>query len=575
MLIEIPASDTPEQAAAKFAQQPEVIILLFGSFDAALAPQVQSLFARALIPVALLTNAAIVDNGSSEGIAALMGRAVQQIDQPPILLGVLTPTTPGPDPNHTDLMQLPAQWADPAKAAFLIAAALAKDKTNDQKPVIGLLAGGGENEKLIALRCARRNWPLFVVQGAGGVADMLVAATTPPPAGPQPPPLADPVLQEIVDTADILSFSLTDTADNIKRALLGPIQKPREVLADAWSRYDDLDRAAIVKQRLFRWTQGWILSLAVTATLLAIVITRSWVPAKSSLPLIGTFSPHNGLHVLMLIVPIAISILVGFNARFREGNKWILLRAAAEAIKREIFRYRTRSGAYSPAKSRQMLASLTLAANIKDITANLVQTEVNRSSLPELHPKAASDGKTQSDAAITAPATGTRQKERLQYLTSSQYLIERIDDQIRYFEKKTRTLYRQLKLLNSLILIIGGLGTFLAAMNKEVWVALTTAFATAFANKLEIDQTENSLVQYNMALTSLQNIESWWKGLSPWEMTRQTNVDLLVDQAETTLARETAGWVQQMQSTLDKLTERQSTANQDTDAATNQAAPAH
>jgi len=570
MLIEIPASDTPEQAAAKFAQQPEVVIVLFGSFDAALSPQVQSLLARALIPVALLTNAAIVDNGSSEGIATLMGQAAQQVDQAPMLLGILPANTPGPDPNHADVMRLPAEWADPAKAAFLITATLARDNTTDQKPVIGVLAGGGDNEKLIALRCSRRNWPLFVVQGTGGVADALVAATTPPPAGQQAAPLADPVLQEIVDTGNILSVSLTDSADNIKRVLLGPIQKPRDVLADAWSRYDDLDRAAIDKQNLFRWTQGWVLVLTVFATLLAIVITKNWrwIPRTAHLRVIGSFDP---LHVLILIVPIAISILVGFNARFREGNKWILLRAAAEAIKREIFRYRTRSGAYSAAKSRQVLASSTLAANIKDITGNLIQSEVNRSSLPELEPE---DPRDDSPAVqLTRAKKEAEQKARLQFLTPSQYLTERIDDQIGYFQKKTRKLYWQMKLLNGFILVIGGLGTFLAAVHKEVWVALTTALATAVTNKLEIDQTENSLVQYNMALTALQNIETWWKGLSPWEMTRQTNLDLLVDQAEASLARETAGWVQQMQSTLDKLTEKQSTSNQDADAANDPAKP--
>jgi hypothetical protein len=54
----------------------------------------------------------------------------------------------------------------------------------------------------------------------------------------------------------------------------------------------------------------------------------------------------------------------------------------------------------------------------------------------------------------------------------------------------------------------------------------------------------------------MRNIESWWKALSAWEKTRPRNVDVLVDQTEQTLERETAGWVQQMQSTLDKLTEK-------------------
>ena len=151
---------------------------------------------------------------------------------------------------------------------------------------------------------------------------------------------------------------------------------------------------------------------------------------------------------------------------------------------------------------------------------------------------------------------------RLKILTPEAYLRERVEDQISYFVTKTAALYRQLKQLQLWILIVGGLGTFLAAIRLEVWVALTTALATAFTNKLEIDQVENSLVQYNVTLTNLRNIQSWWKGLTSWEKTRGKNIDLLVDQAEKALERETAGWVQQMQSTLDKLTEKEKTSDQ-------------
>jgi len=71
---------------------------------------------------------------------------------------------------------------------------------------------------------------------------------------------------------------------------------------------------------------------------------------------------------------------------------------------------------------------------------------------------------------------------------------------------------------------------------------------------------ETSLVQYNQALASLRNIETWWKALSGWEKTRRNNIDVLVDQTERTLESETAGWVQQMQSALDKLTEKEPSA---------------
>jgi hypothetical protein len=87
---------------------------------------------------------------------------------------------------------------------------------------------------------------------------------------------------------------------------------------------------------------------------------------------------------------------------------------------------------------------------------------------------------------------------------------------------------------------------------------MATAIVTAFTTKLQADQTETSLIQYNQTLAALRNIEAWWKALSPWEKTRPANRDLLVDQTEQTMETETAGWVQQMQSALDKLTEKES-----------------
>ena len=557
VLVEVLASDSPESAAAKFTQKPDGIMLLFGSFDATLAPQVRSVLGRGLIPIALLNNAAIIDDGSTAGIAGLMGHAAQQVEHPPILFGIWHPYTPGPEPNHSELMRLPAEWPDAAKMSFLIAVELAKSKIEGERPVIGVLAGGGEEDKLTALRCARHGWPLLIMQGAGGIGDALVDAMAPPADGTKPAPPDDPELQEILESTAIYSFSLTASTDEIKRTLVAPIQKPGEILVDAWSRFDVLDEGAKAKQRRFRSTQLWILSMTVVVTFLAIVAELSKGSHPNVLPAVRQHlnmeAIRSSLHIVMIIVPITIAMLVGFNARFREGNKWILLRAAAEAIKREIFRYRMRSGLYSEAQCKQALASMRLAANIKDITANLVQSEINRTSLSTQNENNKTAGKTND----VGKSDLVKVAERLKFLNAEEYLRDRVQDQINYYEWKTDVLSQQSKRLQIFIVVAGGLGTFLAAIGGEVWVALTTALAAALTNKLEIDQVENSLVQYNMALTNLSNVASWWKGLSPWERTRQKNLDLLVDQTETTLEHETTGWVQQMQSTLNKLTEKE------------------
>ena len=540
-IFEIAATDNFETAAAKLALQPDAILLVFGGIDPSLSAQVRSVFERAVAPVALLANGLVIDNGASDGLAGLLGQAAKQLDHSPTLLGILSANQSSPDPNHSAIVRLPAEWSDVAKSSFLLTAELAGKAPDGQKPAVGLLVGGGETDVATALRCARRGWPLLIVQGAGGEGDAILDALAPLPPGVQANPISDPDLREILDTATITPIPLAGNTDDLKRVLLGPIQPLGDVLPDAWGRFDNLDLAAVEKEALFRATQLGIQVLTVVATLLAIAISGSGLSPKLAVPFFPKLDVHTVLHILMIAIPIMISMLGAFNARFREGNKWLLLRAAAESIKSEIFRYRARSGMYSEEQCAQISAPLKLADNIKDISTSLTQSEVNRTSLPQRN--------------VVDP-------KRLKILSPDAYLRERVEDQINYFVNKTATLYRQLKRLQLWILIVGGLGTFLAAINFEVWVALTTALATAFTNKLEIDQVENSLVQYNIALANLRNVQSWWKGLTPWEKSRPKNLDLLVDRTERALERETAGWVQQMQSTLDKLTEKEKAPDQ-------------
>lgn len=535
-LIDIAPTDSIQAAAAKVAIQPDAIFFVFGAVDQGLAPQVRSVFERAVAPVALLAKAVIVDDGSPDGLAGLLGDASKQLDDAPTLLGIFSPDQNGQAPNHSTIVRLPPEWPDPVKSRFLLTAEFAGSSPDAQKAIAALLIGGSELDGVTALRCARRGWPLLIVQGAGGIGDKILNAMAPSVQGAQDQTVNDPGLREILDIATISTVPLNGNTDDLKRILLAPIQPLGDVLPDAWSRFDDLDLAAVEKESLFRSTQLAIQVLTVTATLLAIAISGSGLRPNATLPFLPSVGVHSILHILMIAIPIFISMLGAFNARFREGNKWLLLRAAAESVKSEIFRYRARAGIYSEERCATVSAPLKLADSIKDINNSLAQSELNRSSLPHRN---------------------IVDLERLKPLTPDGYLRARVEDQIHYFVGKTTTLYRQLKRLQMWILLVGGMGTFLAAINFEVWVALTTAIATAFTNKLEIDQVENSLVQYNVALTNLRNVQSWWRGLTPWEKARPKNIDLLVDQTERALERETAGWVQQMQSTLDKLTEKE------------------
>jgi len=537
-LLDLSATDTVASIVTQIKGQPSPLVILLGDYDASLDPAVRSLFSRAIVPTAIGSGVVILDNGANSGCAAAVGQAARDQEQAPKLFGIAPHGVDQLEPNHTVIVRLSPEWSDPMKALVQIAGELAKDSAAGDRPVLSVLFGGGNAEKGALIRCARRKWPVLIVQGSGGMADELLQAMEPAADGTPPPPAADPDVREIIETADIYKFSISGNVDDLNRILMARIDMRVDTLTDSWSRYDDLNQAAIKKQVLFRNLQWTILSLGLLSTLLAIARSGNALPTYflQLLPAQYVADFQNLAHVLIVLTPITISILVAAGSRFREGNKWVLLRSSSEAIKSEIFRYRMQAGAYSNDQCLQTSRESKLAARLKDISSALVQSEVNRTNIPSV---------------------AKNDPTRLTFLSPDDYLRDRIDDQTRYFVAKTDSLYKRLKRTQVAIYVAGGVGTALAAFHGDVWVALTTAIAALLTTRLETDQVENSLVQYNQTLTGLRNIASWWKALSQWEKGRRRNIDLLVEQTEKTLAGELSGWVQQMQTALDKLTEKE------------------
>jgi SMODS and SLOG-associating 2TM effector domain 1/Protein of unknown function (DUF4231) len=252
------------------------------------------------------------------------------------------------------------------------------------------------------------------------------------------------------------------------------------------------------------------------------------------------------LHVVIVIVPITMAILVAAANRFNTGNKWVVLRVSAEAIKQEIFRYRTRAASYIDPQMPELSREATLASKIESISRHLMQTDVN---LSALRPDADS---------ITPPMNGTTgTHDGYSVLTPERYISLRLVDQYTYYQRKTIRLERQLRLLQWSIYILGGVGTLLAAIGLDLWIALTTALVTACTTYLGYQQLENTLIKYNQAATDLANVQGWWMALSLDERANQQNVDKLVEHTEKILAGELTGWVQEMHNALAELRTQQ------------------
>lgn len=315
-------------------------------------------------------------------------------------------------------------------------------------------------------------------------------------------------------------------------------------LEQAWKRFAQYDHNAVRQQSKYNQLLLWLLALGVLGTLFAITRTQLELivgerPESLWLPRFQWLIRF--LHYPVLVAPIAVSVLLAAANRLKPGKKWVLLRGSAEAIKREIYSYRARAGGYRPDRQGEVTREGLLTKRVEEISHRLMQTEVNMSALRP-YP---------GDVPPAGPSGGA--DDGFSTLTPDQYVISRIEDQVGYFESKVLTLERRLHQTQWAIYVAGGVGTLLAALGQDLWVALTVTVSGVFASYLGMNNIEDSLVLYNQALTDLQNVRDWWKALPVTERAEEGNVDKLVSYSEKILEGEMAGWVQHMEDALAEL----------------------
>ena len=589
-----PEHKSEEIAAALHLGSYKSIILILGGADTLpeeLKPRLIQWFGRGIARAAVEAEAVIVDGGTHAGVMALMGEGVANHGSRRPLIGIapasrvmypgstgMHPGTPPEndrtalDPNHSHFVLVEGQeWSSKSFAMFDLIDALSvyglqsgrdtQEKT--PRPRLAILAGGRKTTKNEVLYAVRRKIPLIILAGSGGMADEIVAA-----AGNKALRETDGVMAEILEDGNIRFHSLKTTVKGIERLIIRKLGIDK-VLDQAWHTFAKYDFNAGLQQKRFEWLQISILVVGVLGTLL-VIIQQKYSPHTNG-PDAVLLTAHELfergdkgwwlLHRLLILVPITLTVLVSAATRFKQGTKWLLLRAGAEAIKREIYRYRVRAMYYAedllfylntpdspPAaeQSQNKLVALSaeqqLSKRIEEITLRTMRTEVNLSSLKPY------DGKEGFP-----PYCKKSNDDGYSILTPERYVAVRLENQLEFYQGNAPKLDRKLKRLYWLTFIIGGVSTFLAAIDLQIWIALATGIIGAIGTYLGYRQTENTLTKYNQAATDLSNVKAWWNSLSSEEQARQINIDSLVEHTEQVLQSELDGWIQQMQNALAEL----------------------
>lgn len=554
----------------------KVILLLGGSDEMELndANKLTQLFGLGIARAAVEASAVIIDSGSPNGITAMMGEGVAARGYKTSTIGVaplavVKDANNNPDQslleaNHSHfilvagqrrgsetstMFRLSQELSNPSMQDSSGNKAAAKTKSS-KVPAIAILAGGGSIAKNEVVRAVRQSLPIIIIKGSGGFADEIVAA-----AERKDPLKEEPAMAEIVSDGELHFHDLSQPVKGIERLIIRELGIDN-VLMQAWETFAYYDYNANLQQKKFNYMQMSILIFGVLSTFL-VILQQVRAPLDATNKITRLQSPDElwkahqylwwTLHYILIFIPILLTVLVTAANRFKQGSKWLLLRAGAESIKREIFRYRTRAMYYNVKPEQQ------LAQRIEDITRRTMRTEVNSSSLKPYN----KDEKDRTLPAELFSGEGDGKDDGFSYLVPDKYINIRLDDQAEFYRKRAVTLERELNALYWLTFIIGGLGSFLAAVGLEVWIAVTTSLVGAFVTYLGYRQTERTLMKYNQSSTDLSNVKAWWNALSAEEQADQKNIDSLVEHTEQVLQSELDGWIQQMQNALAELRDSQ------------------
>jgi hypothetical protein len=327
------------------------------------------------------------------------------------------------------------------------------------------------------------------------------------------------------------------------------------VLEDAWQRFGDYDKNAVIAQRRFIRQRKWIAGLGVASTTMAVLYLVIEVTSGQEGPPLSRFFPSlfsgqlsgpvefimGMVSFSVVLLPITVTVLIAASIKFNMGGNWVMLRGSAETLKKEIYRYRAQVDIYSPDAPENREA--VLARKIKTVGQHVMETQVNQTGLEiytgELPPPYG--------------AARSRGDDGFSDITADEYLAYRLEDQFEYYRKKAQRLGRELTQLQWLIYILGGVGTLLAAIGMEVWVAVSSSFAAAFAGFLEFKRVEPNLISCNTAASDLYDLRSWWRALPEAAKQQQPNIEALVNGTEQIIQGENSSWVQEMRDALSEL----------------------
>ncbi len=309
-------------------------------------------------------------------------------------------------------------------------------------------------------------------------------------------------------------------------------QQVTPILKVAWTRFAQMSQAASKRKASHLQFRKWIAGLAVFATFLAIIIEIFGEGIKSFSPLLALT-----LQLLLIASPIVASILAAYVSKYYATGDWLVTRAGAEEILKEIYAYRT---ILQKTPTRRTWLEKRLAEIQRSVYHGMNGELLLEAYEGPLPPSSRYNPKNpNSDSGFHD-------------ITGDEYFRYRLEEQLDWHVKKVNMKQKERVRLQVFILLSGGTGAILAAAfggALSLWVALAAAFTAAFSGWQELLDLDSVVRNYSKVIIELSILSDHWKNLEVEEQ-NQTEFYKTVRASEEVLWSQNVEYIKAMQKAL-------------------------
>lgn len=305
-------------------------------------------------------------------------------------------------------------------------------------------------------------------------------------------------------------------------------QQNTPILEVAWTRFAQLDAMATERSKAHLRLRRWIAALGVLTTFFAI-LTQLF--AESLNPVAALI-----LKIIFIVTPLAASALAAYVSQFYSTGDWLVARAGAEEILKEIYAYRT---ILKGTPTRRTWLENRLGEIQRSVYRGMNGEMILKPYKGALPPAPRFDPKyPNSDPGFND-------------LNGDEYFNYRLDNQLSWHIKEINKRQVERTRLKIYILLAGLAGALFAAIGSTLtmWVALAAAFSAAFIGWQELRSLDSVVRNYSKVVLELNILFDHWKNLEGEERD-QTEFYKTVRSTEDILWSQNVEYIKAMQEAL-------------------------